>query len=234
MPISVPKHMLQADLQDPSVPGAALSSSHSGSFPKLLQLMGLSPAVSHSCTTLPFHYCAFLCSLFLSSSLAPSPPQLGPTATMAGPIFWPCLVYYFLSLLWTLPEVSRCSLPQIYNKDHLLKPYLGGAMSSIYTKSMQWLQYWRTKKNGSTFLCCPFVHHALPPGEPAWIASKPSKLGSLQPHSVPVLMTLCGLDAGSTDLGSDSKCKTASILHLSMKDCENQGVFGGEGHFQCL
>lgn len=95
----VPKHMLQADLQDPSVPGAALSSSHSGSFPKLLQLMGLSPAVSHSCTILPFHHCAFLCSLFLSSSLAPSPPQLGPTATMAGPIFWPCLVYYFLSLL---------------------------------------------------------------------------------------------------------------------------------------
>lgn len=46
--------------------------------------------------------------------------------------------------------------------------------------------------------------------------------------------TLCGLDTRSTHLGSDSKCKTASIPHLSMKDCDEQGVFAGKGHIQGL
>lgn len=124
VPVSTPKHVLGAALQAPSVPGAALTSSHNGSFPNLLQLMGLPPAASHSCTTLLFQSCAFFYSFFLPSSLGPpllftllhSPAPPPPPLPWPDPIFWPCLVYYFLSLLWTSPDAFGHVLPHIYNK----------------------------------------------------------------------------------------------------------------------
>lgn len=32
-------------------------------------------------------------------------------------VFWPCSVYYFLSLLWAFPDATRGSFPNMYNKN---------------------------------------------------------------------------------------------------------------------
>lgn len=46
--------------------------------------------------------------LFLSSH---------PFFSWPGSVCWPCLVSYFLSLVWTLSDASSCTLPHAYNKN---------------------------------------------------------------------------------------------------------------------
>ena len=43
--------------------------------------------------------------------------SLTPHVACSSLLCWPCSVYYFLSLLWTLPDASACTLPPIYNKN---------------------------------------------------------------------------------------------------------------------
>ena len=66
------------------------------------------------------------CTLFVLLSCS------SPLSCLSWPhsVCWPSLL---LSLLWTLPETSGCSLPQRYNKNPCPQPHLGAAMSSVVT-----------------------------------------------------------------------------------------------------
>lgn len=107
-----------------------VSPSPSHLLPLSQLLILLITLLSWLCPT-PF---ALLCALSLVRYLPPSPPpslplSLSPPAslTMFSPFSpllypishrqpWPCSVYCFLSLLWTLSDASGCFLSPIYSK----------------------------------------------------------------------------------------------------------------------
>jgi len=108
------------------------------SFSPCSPAYALSLSASDSYIILPFQPCApwppFSWSpLSTCSSLPPSLPLSLLSWPSSG--CWSRSVYCFLSLLWTPPEASGCTLPHIYNKKHLfgytLEPY--SHVSTLYT-----------------------------------------------------------------------------------------------------
>lgn len=111
--------------QDPRLPSAALTLPHTLSFSRLWA--SLSP-VSHSYITLPLQPGALLVlSFFLVLCFLLSYLSL---------VYWPCSVYNFLSMFWTLPDASVCPLPHIYS-NNLPQPHFGMATSSLYTSGAE-------------------------------------------------------------------------------------------------
>lgn len=62
------------------------------------------------------------------------------------PIWEPCLVYFFLSLLWTFLDAFGCSLSHIYNKNLLLNH---GAVMSVYID----ISVYETHSQAALVLC---------------------------------------------------------------------------------
>lgn len=78
------------------------------SFSLFSQLCYFNWALSFVFHFYPLSLSLLLCSLCLLFQLpTPLPSQ----------VCLPCSVHYFLSLIWTLPDISSCSFPPIYNKN---------------------------------------------------------------------------------------------------------------------
>lgn len=83
-----------------------------------------------------FFFHISLLVLSLSSSLPHlsfSPSTFLLLLSCSGPVCWPCSVYSFLSLLWTLPDTSGYSLPHIYNKKPCYTIPWGSQFNSLYS-----------------------------------------------------------------------------------------------------
>lgn len=117
---------MQAGLQALSVQEPGLPALYS----KCLQHLGIPPQFLIALESWYFGYHVSLLSSSIASSLLP--PLLCPLSLSFlspssldlfshGPACWPFSVYFFLSLLWILSDVSGHTLPHVYNKNLLLQ-----------------------------------------------------------------------------------------------------------------
>lgn len=82
---------------------------------------------------------------------SPDPPVLLCLSLISwsGLLCWPCLPSNLLSLLWTLPVASGCTLLHLYNKSLPFQPCLGVVMPSVCKLSTFLGEGMERKKRGS-------------------------------------------------------------------------------------
>lgn len=183
IPVSIPKCMLPSKF--PQYRNSLWLFSALLTPSNLLHLMAsFLPPASHSCIILTFRLSTLLCLPLLDTSFLP--PLLGCLLiyllslslslslclpSWPSSVCWPCWVYRFLSLLWTLLEGSGSTLPHIYNKNLPFNIYRS---SHVLSLSFWW--------------CNPKLiqQQVLLPAEQSWwlLDLKFAKLSGLYKHTL--------------------------------------------------